>query len=427
MPDPEYYDSLELNGVEKEIHDTGARNQLADLPNKMDKANPTGTGAFSLNRAAGTTVGDYSSATGNACEASGQGSHAEGITTVASNYTAHAEGKDSIASGPYSHSEGVQGEASGDGSHNEGNGCVASGHYSHAEGAVTVASGSTAHAEGTGTVAAGLAQHAGGVWNKIDNNDTYAEIIGNGQGENDRSDARTLDWNGNERLAGGLTINAGTASETDIGTALSGKADASALATVATSGAYSDLTGQPTIPTDTNREIKADGTTLLADDNHNILNICAGTGISLMSTSGSQQSSIEINNEYIYPRNWNQKDDFADKMGLASSGTWSKMASFHVAAGIWLVSVALQYPSNATGIRGIGIYAGTSTSPTDVSGVKYQQTVNAVNGAATNIVLTIPLQVATERDILIMGRQTSGSSMDDIKIRASWLRLMPNS
>ena len=37
--------------------------------------------------------------------------------------------------------------------------------------------------------------------------DKYAEIVGNGTYNGNRSNARTLDWNGNEWLAGGLTIN----------------------------------------------------------------------------------------------------------------------------------------------------------------------------------------------------------------------------
>ena len=36
---------------------------------------------------------------------------------------------------------------------------------------------------------------------------TYVEIVGNGIGNGARSNARTLDWDGNEVLAGGLTAN----------------------------------------------------------------------------------------------------------------------------------------------------------------------------------------------------------------------------
>jgi hypothetical protein len=34
----------------------------------------------------------------------------------------------------------------------------------------------------------------------------YVEIVGNGTADNARSNARTLDWSGNEVLAGSLTV-----------------------------------------------------------------------------------------------------------------------------------------------------------------------------------------------------------------------------
>jgi len=34
----------------------------------------------------------------------------------------------------------------------------------------------------------------------------YIEIVGNGTSDTTRTNARTLDWNGNEQLAGSLTI-----------------------------------------------------------------------------------------------------------------------------------------------------------------------------------------------------------------------------
>ena len=62
------------------------------LDTKMDKENPTGTGYFSLNRKAGSSVGGYS--------------FAEGYNTTASGSSAHAEGA-TIASGMFQHTEGV--------------------------------------------------------------------------------------------------------------------------------------------------------------------------------------------------------------------------------------------------------------------------------------------------------------------------------
>ena len=42
---------------------------------------------------------------------------------------------------------------------------------------------------------------------------TYVEIVGKGTGNNARSNARTLDWSGNETLAGSITIGKGTSDE----------------------------------------------------------------------------------------------------------------------------------------------------------------------------------------------------------------------
>lgn len=141
------------------------------LGSKLDKANPTGTGSLSLNRKANTTVGNYSVA------------------------------------------EGYNNEASGNYSHAEGQGCKASGASSHAENAETEASGSYSHAEGANTIANHRSQHVFGQYNDPDTSaaastarGNYVEIVGNGTNDNSRSNARTLDWQGNEVLAGDLTI-----------------------------------------------------------------------------------------------------------------------------------------------------------------------------------------------------------------------------
>ena len=225
---------------------------IPDVTTKMDKANPTGTGSLSLNRKAGTTVGTNSVAVGTNTTASASNAHAEGSSTTASAAGAHAEGYDTVASGANgshaegygSHAEGLashaenNGAATGDYSHAEGGSTTASAIYSHAEGNHTAASGSSSHAEGAGTIATGSSQHAGGKYNIEDNSNTYAEIIGNGTADNARSNARTLDWQGNEVLAGDLTINGNTS----VGTTLNNLAsaipdDISDLGDVDTTGA----------------------------------------------------------------------------------------------------------------------------------------------------------------------------------------------
>ena len=88
-----------------------------------------------------------------------------------------------------------------------------------AEGIDTEASGEGSHAEGQGTIANHSAQHVFGTYNiaespTINANEkgTYIEIVGNGASESERANARTLDWEGNEILAGGITATSFTGS-----------------------------------------------------------------------------------------------------------------------------------------------------------------------------------------------------------------------
>lgn len=129
---------------------------LVPYDSKLDSANPTGTGSLSLNRKSGTTTGSNSTTVGTDCEASGAVSFAEGYGTKAS--------------------------------------------------------GIRSHASGSGTIASHEAQFVFGEYNVEDTTGTtttrgqYVEIVGKGVSNNARSNARTLDWSGNEVLAGDLTI-----------------------------------------------------------------------------------------------------------------------------------------------------------------------------------------------------------------------------
>lgn len=255
-----------MTQAEDDIDDLQAAisGQAVDISGKMDKANPTGTGSLSMNRRENTTVGgdsvtlnDYNTASGDTSTAigfqtqatgkssfssgtlsiaSGELSHAEGNDTRAIKKGSHAEGNQSQAGGThsapaaigsrvsgYSHAEGYQTYADGSASHTEGQstwtdpdygfaahaegiGTQAAGSAAHAEGGETQANAGYSHAEGRGTIANGTNQHVGGKYNIADNNGDYAEIIGNGTSST-RSNARTLDWSGNEKIAGDMTVN----------------------------------------------------------------------------------------------------------------------------------------------------------------------------------------------------------------------------
>ena len=189
--------------------------------------------------------GDYSHAEGKDTYAAADGSHAEGVggtyeeevdgETVTKNYGAlydadHAEGWKTIADSSLNdkyaaHAEGSFTKAMANSAHAEGTGSTASGSGSHAEGNTTKATAAYAHAEGSYCEANGLASHAEGYYTKADRTghhvvgrynipDTvgsasnyygkYVEIVGNGS-KTQTSNARTVDWSGNEWLAGNLT------------------------------------------------------------------------------------------------------------------------------------------------------------------------------------------------------------------------------
>ena len=148
--------------------------------------------SYSLNKA----VGDYSHAEGRNTDAIGSESHAEGYDTTASGNGSHTEGYATTASGGDSHAEGYMSTASGDYSHAEGHNATASGTEAHAEGNGTSASGDRSHVEGFYTSAASELQHVQGKYNVVDSNGKYAHIIGNGTGNNSRSNALAIDWDG---------------------------------------------------------------------------------------------------------------------------------------------------------------------------------------------------------------------------------------
>ena len=78
------------------------------------------------------------------------------------------------------------------------------------------ARGAQSHTEGLATVALGSSQHVGGQYNIPDS--TSLEIIGNGTSNLIRSNARTLDKDGNEVLSGKLTVGTGPTDDMDVAT-----------------------------------------------------------------------------------------------------------------------------------------------------------------------------------------------------------------
>lgn len=164
--------------------------------------------------------GECSHAEGYSTNASGQYSHSEGYGTSSKSIATHTEGYNTTAQSDYSHAEGYGTSANGTYAHAEGVGTIASGQYTHsegkdtsalsygahAEGELTTAGGSYSHAEGQGTTAQSSHQHVQGKYNISDGYGTYAHIVGNGTGTNNKSNAHTLDWSGNAWFAGDIKV-----------------------------------------------------------------------------------------------------------------------------------------------------------------------------------------------------------------------------
>ena len=159
---------------------------------KLDKYDPRVIGSFAMNTSG--VIGNGAFAAGMGCDAQGEYSHAEGQNTRAYNACSHAEGAFTKTFG----------------------------HSSHAEGNLTETSGFCSHAEGYCTKAVGQSQHVQGEYNIIESaananaRAKYAHIVGNGTGEANRSNAYTLDWDGNGWFAGtvegtGLILKSSTA------------------------------------------------------------------------------------------------------------------------------------------------------------------------------------------------------------------------
>lgn len=228
-----------------------------------DSSQSTGIASHAEGRSS-NAAGDYSHAEGYSSTAADEASHAEGYSSYAKGYAAHAENQ-SWAIGNYSHSEGVnypdarprhfsysvvdendltvfQIEPN-SGAENY----IEIGYYAdfgwrdsirkviefdkdsliftieypldeydyadtvnfyvtfHSSG---IASGDYSHSEGIGTIAGSQSQHVQGRYNLIDSNDRYAHIVGNGDGltNPERSNAHTLDWEGNAWFQGEVYV-----------------------------------------------------------------------------------------------------------------------------------------------------------------------------------------------------------------------------
>lgn len=183
--------------------------------------------------------------------ASGIAAFAMGVEAMASAQNAVALGQNTTASGSASYAEGVYTIASGANSHAEGQNTEAAGGSSHAQGMATRALGKYSHAAGYGTVANAMSQSALGAyniqstlwpswiagteysvgdkvlysvyayecieansdstwtrskWKMVYKSSDQAVIVGNGTGDNARSNAYALDWDGTGHFSGDVYV-----------------------------------------------------------------------------------------------------------------------------------------------------------------------------------------------------------------------------
>lgn len=92
---------------------------------------------------------------------------------------------------------------------------VAGGDYSHIEGNNNVAFGASSHAEGIYTIAVDDGSHVQGKYNIAESN--YVHIIGNGTSIDSKSNAHTLDWQGNAWYSGDVYVGSTSGTNKDEG------------------------------------------------------------------------------------------------------------------------------------------------------------------------------------------------------------------
>ena len=202
--------------------------------------------SISMNRQKKSHIGPFSVAVGEHAEASavyaiamGNDVHARGVASISLGQQnlsqgdrsvtigygnrslggySYSHGRFNLASAGYASATGYKTKATGLYATTSGVSTTASGSASIAEGNATTASGNNSHAEGLGTTAQGQNQHVQGKYNIVDADNKYAHIVGNGANGTAKSNAHTLDWNGNGWYAGKLSQNGTPTEDKDLTT-----------------------------------------------------------------------------------------------------------------------------------------------------------------------------------------------------------------
>lgn len=219
--DPKYLDlptnlatTDDVESAKQETLDV-ANTAQSTADSKMDATNPVGTGSFSMNRQSGTIVGEYSTALGVNCTASGKYSLAAGRLCSATGYSSISIGDGASAKEDYSIA--INGSSSGRSAVSIGKTASANGINSLANGYSATANGEYSVAIGRHTVATGNDSHVFGVFNVEDTGNKYIHIVGNGTLNTARSNAHTLDWDGNAWYHGNVYVGSTSGTNRDDG------------------------------------------------------------------------------------------------------------------------------------------------------------------------------------------------------------------
>lgn len=205
----------------------------SDLTNDSGFVNASGAASAapvqSVNGQTGTVLLPIDSGTGLASVISVNATHpntASGAGAVAMGAEAVASGVSAVAMGNYSGT--VSTTASGNCALAVGTATTASGNNSQAFGQKTQATASMSTALGNYTIASGRAATALGQYNIEDTNpvDTthgggarkYLFTVGNGTADDARSNALTVDWDGNGIYAGKVTVGTAPTNDMDVAT-----------------------------------------------------------------------------------------------------------------------------------------------------------------------------------------------------------------
>lgn len=190
------------------LHKISKTGDYSDLRNRVGQVDEVNGGEIF-----GTYTGQYANKANSSAVAFGSGNESNGSASftansynTASGLSSFAIGHSTTASNVAAFSNGQFTTASGNSSFATGAYNTASGNFSFVCGYFTEANGVGAMAEGFNTKASSDYQHVQGKYNIVDSLSTYAHIVGNGTSASNRSNAHTIDWNGNAWFKGDIRV-----------------------------------------------------------------------------------------------------------------------------------------------------------------------------------------------------------------------------